>query len=80
MAGLTKKGKTYYALFSERGKTKWVKIGKVSFKDAKEHLRKLESQYFTEFNALFNTSLIGIVTDIKVTDLNIDKMYANIDC
>jgi len=39
-----------------------------------------EPRYFTEFNALFNTSLIGIVTDIKVRDLNIDKMYANIDC
>jgi len=45
MAGLTKKGQTYYALFSINGKTKWKKIGKVSFKDAKEHLRKLESQY-----------------------------------
>ncbi len=45
MAGLTKKGQTYYALFSINGKTKWIKIGKVSFKDAKEHLSKLEHKY-----------------------------------
>jgi len=44
MSGITMKGKTYYALFSEKGKTKWVKIGKVSYKDAKKALVDMESQ------------------------------------
>lgn len=43
MAGLTKKGDVYYALFSIKGKTKWKRIGKVSHKAAKEYIKKLES-------------------------------------
>lgn len=43
MAGLTKKGEVYYALFSSRGKTKWHRIGKVSYRAAKDYIRKLES-------------------------------------
>ena len=44
MAGLTKKGEVYYATFRVNGKTKWKRIGKVSFRDAKEYLKKLESK------------------------------------
>jgi len=29
MAGLTKKGNTYYAIFSVNGKSKWKRIGRV---------------------------------------------------
>ncbi len=44
MAGLTKKGKTYYAIFSIGGKSKWRRIGKFSFKDATKGKRILESE------------------------------------
>jgi integrase len=45
MAGLTKKGKTYYALFSISGQTKWIRIGNMPLQDARIALRKLEAQY-----------------------------------
>ncbi len=45
MAGLTKKGQTYYALFSINGKTKWERIGRVSYKDARKRLRELETEF-----------------------------------
>lgn len=35
MAGLASKGDVYYALFTVNGKTKWNRIGKVSFRDAR---------------------------------------------
>ena len=44
MAGLTRKGKVYYALFRINGRTKWKRIGKVSYKDAREYIKKLESK------------------------------------
>ncbi len=47
MAGLTKKGKSYYALFSQNGKTKWVKIGAMPYRNAVRALRKLESDYYS---------------------------------
>lgn len=45
MAGLTKKGKSYYALFKLCKKTKWVRIGAVGYKVALQKLRKLESDF-----------------------------------
>jgi site-specific recombinase XerD len=45
MAGLTRKGKVYYALFTTNGKTKWIRIGKVSYQDARKLLKKLESDH-----------------------------------
>jgi len=47
MAGLTKKGKSYYALFSNNGKTKWIKIGSIPYRNAVKVLRKLELDYYT---------------------------------
>lgn len=44
MAGLTKKGSTYYALFTLNGKTIWKKIGKVPYRDALKAKRLLESE------------------------------------
>jgi integrase len=44
MAGLTRKGKVYYALFHINGKTKWKRIGKVSYQDAREYIKKLDSK------------------------------------
>ena len=45
MAGLTKKGKSYYALFKLCKKTKWVRIGAVNYKIALQKLRELENQF-----------------------------------
>ena len=58
MAGLTKKGKTYYALFPVNGKTKWKRIGNMPYKDAVQALKKLE--------ATFDKDKLGI-RDIKST-------------
>lgn len=44
MAGLTKKGEVYYALFHIDGKTRWKRIGKVSYRDAREYIKKLDSK------------------------------------
>jgi len=51
MAGLTKKGRSYYALFKNNGKTKWVRIGAMPYRNALKILRKLELDYYSnEFN------------------------------
>jgi site-specific recombinase XerD len=47
MAGLTKKGKSYYALFKNNGKTKWVRIGAIPYRNAVRVLRKLEIDYYS---------------------------------
>lgn len=44
MAGLTKKGKVYYALLHINGKTKWKRIGKVSYRDARDYVKILDSK------------------------------------
>lgn len=44
MAGLTRKGEVYYALFTVNGKVKWKRIGKVSYKDVREYIKKLDSK------------------------------------
>jgi len=44
MAGLTKKGNTYYAIFSIKGKSKWKRIGRVSYKDAIKAKHLMESE------------------------------------
>jgi hypothetical protein len=48
MAGLTKKGNTYYALFSINGKTKWKRIGLMPYKDALKALKHIESTFDKE--------------------------------
>ena len=42
MASLVKKKGTYYAVFSFNIKKKWLKIGNVNYKDARQILKKLE--------------------------------------
>jgi Site-specific recombinase XerD len=48
MAGLTKKGKTYYALFPTNGSTKWKRIGIMSYKDALKALKDMEAKFDKE--------------------------------
>ncbi len=69
MAGLTKKGKTYYALIYVNGKTKWKRIGRVSYKDAKQYLRKLELDY--EYNAK------GVIEPKTITFSEFSQEYLN---
>ena len=45
MAGLTKKGDTYYALFRINGKTSWKRIGIMPYKDALKALRNMEATF-----------------------------------
>ncbi|MGH7909878.1 MAG: hypothetical protein ACRENW_08540, partial [Thermodesulfobacteriota bacterium] len=45
MAGITKKGKSYYALFKLGRKTKWKKIGAMPYKDAIRRLKDLEADF-----------------------------------
>lgn len=54
MAGLTKKGEVYYAIFRLNGRTKWKRIGKVTYREAKEYLKRLESKSDKEKLGLIN--------------------------
>ncbi|MDA2918584.1 hypothetical protein MYX76_03650 [Desulfobacterota bacterium AH_259_B03_O07] len=45
MASLVYNHKSYYAVFSVSGKKKWIKIGRVDKKKAKQILRKLEIEF-----------------------------------
>jgi len=51
MAGLTRKGKTYYALFKIAKKTKWVRIGSMPYKLALKKLKELESEFDSTYGA-----------------------------
>lgn len=44
MAGITKKGEVYYALFRIGNKVRWKRIGKVSYRDARDYIKKLDSK------------------------------------
>lgn len=48
MAGLTKKSKSYYALFPVDGKTKWKRIGIMPYKDALKVLKDMEAKFDKE--------------------------------
>jgi hypothetical protein len=48
MAGITKKGDVYYALFSVDGKTKWKRIGIMPYKGALRVLKDMEARFEKE--------------------------------
>jgi len=45
MASLVNKKDTYYAVFSFNKKKKWIKIGNIPNKEARQILKKLELEY-----------------------------------
>jgi len=47
MAYLTYKHSSYYAIFSHRGKKKWIRIGNVSKPEAKKIIKRMELEYTT---------------------------------
>jgi len=58
MAILTKKGTTYYAIFSYNGKSIWKRIGKVSYKDAMKAKHFMESEVDKGNLGLLETNFI----------------------
>ena len=48
MAGLTRKGEVFYAVFRLNGRTKWKRIGKMTYTEDKKYLKKLEANSDTE--------------------------------
>jgi hypothetical protein len=69
MAGLAKKGNTYYALFSINGKTKWKRIGIMPYKDALKALRNIE--------ATFDKEKVGIKEMKSITFNDFSPLYLN---
>ncbi len=57
MASLVHKHKSYYAIFSNKGKKKWVRIGDISKKDAKKIIRQLELKFIKDKLELFNKKI-----------------------
>ena len=45
MTSLVYKHKSYYAVFSIEGKTKWIRIGRVDKKEARKLLKHLELEH-----------------------------------
>jgi hypothetical protein len=69
MAGLTKKGNTYYALFSINGKTRWKRIGLMPYKDALKALKNME--------ATFDKEKVGIREIKSITFSEFSLLYLN---
>ena len=74
MAGLTKKGRSYYALFKNNGKTKWIKIGSIPYRNALQVLRKLEIEYY---NNKFNIKNIKTISFKDFTKPYLDYSKSN---
>lgn len=74
MAGLTKKGKTYYALFSLDGKTKWQRIGNIPYKDALKVLKNMEAEFDKERVGLKEIKPINF---IEYASIYLDYSKAN---
>lgn len=69
MAGLAKKGNTYYALFSINGKTKWKRIGIMPYKDTLKVLKNME--------ATFDKEKVGLQEIKSITFNDFSPLYLN---